>query len=67
MDTNLKDLLYSIYNDKEFVEGVLHLTSHPDDRASIINFIKSSGEDIDPDEISLYAIELDRKRNPNQA
>lgn len=66
MDKDLKTILYEIYDDEEFVEGVLHLTSHPEDRNEIVKYIKSFKGEIDPDEISLRAIELDRRRNPNQ-
>lgn len=67
MSKDLQAILFEIYDDKEFVDGVLHLTSHPEDRAEIIKYIKSLKGEIDPDEISLRAIELDRKRNPNQS
>ncbi len=60
----LKDLLTDIYNDKEFIEGVLHLAETEEHYKLIIDLINRRGHNIDPDEISVYALELDKQKNP---
>ncbi len=60
----LKSLLTDVYNDKEFIDGVLHLAETEEHYKLIIDLINKRGRNMDPDEISVYALELDKQKNP---
>ena len=59
----LKSLLTDVYNDKEFIDGVLHLAETEEHYKLIIDLINKRGRNMDPDEISVYALELDKQKN----
>lgn len=60
----LKSLLTDVYNDKEFIDGVLHLAETEEHYKLIIDLINKRGRNMDPDEISVYALKLDKQKNP---
>ncbi len=53
--------LKEIYNNRDFVVGVMSNATHIDDRKTIIDFI-DKGEDVTAENIILLAVHLDQKR-----
>lgn len=58
----LIEKLRSIFDDKDFVVGVISNASHEDDRKSIIEYIEN-GEDVTVENIILLSVYLDEKRS----
>lgn len=54
--------LKSIYNNRDFVVGVLSNAQHPDDRRQIIDYI-DAGNEVTIENIILLSVHLDQKRN----
>lgn len=54
-------LLKEIFNDRDFVIGVMSNASHVDDREEIIRFIEK-GEEATVENIILLSVYLDEKR-----
>lgn len=57
----LFDKLKEIYNDKDFVCGVISNTKTDEERQVIIDYI-DKGEDVTSDKITLLGLNLKRKR-----
>lgn len=57
-------LIRTIWDDDEFVLGMLTFADNDDDRQTIIDFI-NAGEDVDIETVSVLALELDRRRYGN--
>lgn len=61
IDTTLVTALKKVYDDREFIIGVLSRTQHDDDKKKILNFIEV-GEEVDDETVMVMAIELNRER-----
>ena len=61
----LRELLESIYNSRDFVIGVMSIT--PENKwqkvIDFINYEKEHGKETNPDDISLLAIVLKKEQN----
>lgn len=57
----LFDKLKNIYDNKDFVIGVLTIAQHPEDMKTIIDFI-DAGEDVTPSNIIALSVLLDDVR-----
>lgn len=54
--------LRDVWDDREFVIGMLAIATHDDDKRAIIEFI-DEGVDVNPETITVLALNLDDKRN----
>ena len=59
--TRLAAKLREIYDNRDFVIGVISNATHPDDREEIIKYIEN-GTDVTVDNIILLSVDLDLKR-----
>ena len=57
----LLQMLKDVFDDRDFVIGVMSNASHTDDREEIIRFIEK-GEDVTVENIILLSVYLDDKR-----
>ena len=57
----LLPMLKDVFDDRDFVIGVMSNASHTDDREEIIRFIEK-GEDVTVENIILLSVYLDDKR-----
>ena len=62
----LRESLREIYDNKDFVLGVLSNASHPDDRRAILKYIEK-GEEITTENLILLSVDLDIKREKREA
>lgn len=54
--------LQGIWDDKDFIIGMLSFADNDEDRKTIIEFI-DAGVDVDVETVSVLALELNDKRN----
>lgn len=54
--------LQNIWDDKDFIIGMLSFADNDEDRKTIIEFI-DAGVDVDVETVSVLALELNDKRN----
>ena len=62
----LRERLREIYDNKDFVLGVLSNASHSDDRRAILKYIEK-GEEITTENLILLSVDLDIKREKREA
>ena len=55
-----------IYDNRDFVLGVLSNATHPDDRRTILEFIEK-GEEVTTENLILLSVDLDIKREKRGA
>ena len=53
--------LREIYDNRDFVAGVISNATHPEDRKEILKYIEN-GNDVTIDNIILLSVHLDQKR-----
>ena len=58
--------LREIYDNRDFVLGVLSNATHPDDRRTILEFIEK-GEEVTTENLILLSVDLDIKRKKSEA
>lgn len=54
--------LKNIYDDRDYIIGVLSIASREDDKQKLIDFI-DAGEDVDYETVTVMAIELSRSHS----
>lgn len=54
--------LEGIWDDREFIIGMLTIAEHDEDKRKIIEFI-DAGIDVDAETVTVLALDLDDKRN----
>lgn len=54
--------LQDLWDDKEFIIGMLSIAEHDEDKRKIIEFI-DAGIDVDVETVTVLALDLDDKRN----
>ena len=62
----LREKLREIYDNRDFVLGVLSNATHPDDRRTILEFIEK-GEEVTTENLILLSVDLDIKREKRGA
>lgn len=60
--TQLINELQKLFDDEEFITGILVYADNEDDRETILEFIKK-GEDVTVETVTVLALELDSTRN----
>lgn len=65
MERRLFDVLCAFHKEKDFVIGVCSNATCDEDRQAIIDFI-NNGRDLTPSDISLFGVELNQRRYPEQ-
>lgn len=61
----LREKLREIYDNRDFVLGVLSNASHPDDRRTILEYIEK-GEEITTENLIMLSVELDDIREKRE-
>lgn len=61
----LESMLRNICSDNDYIRGIMTLLSQDKHKKKMISFINNSKNNLTPDEISYYALILDKENGPS--